>query len=136
MSECEITCDQSKILLETMSKLKKLEEVHLNGNKHIDCTTLLEKLENLPNLKRLFIRDVVLPEKRNVVLSEIREHFNNPSKTIHIEIDREDEKSLPESNDDFLKPIVYFGDRRGNGDFGWCEWIFQKKSSGAKELML
>ncbi len=106
LSECEIKGDQSKILLETMSKLKKLEEVHLNENKNIDCTTLVEKLNKLPKLKTLSIRGVGSPK--------ISEDF---SSNIRIEVDRE-KAVLAESNYDFLKPPVSLV-KMNDGRYEW-----------------
>ncbi len=105
LSECEITCEQSKVLLDTMSTLKELQEVHLNENKNIDCTTL-KKLNKLPKLKTLSIRGVGLPK--------ISEDF---SSNIRIEVDRE-KAVLAESNYDFLKPPVSLV-KMNDGRYEW-----------------
>ena len=118
LSDCYITPEQSKILLETMSKLKNLQTIDLNRNKNIDCTQL-KKLNRLAYLKELFIREVGSPE--------IRKHF---SQDILIEVDRE-EKVLPKGNCDFLKPLVFY-QLGGKCGVELVRWNFQKKSSGQK----
>ncbi len=57
LSCCNITREQSEILLDTMSTLKKLQEVRLDVNRHINLESL-QKLNNLPALKAIFVRSV------------------------------------------------------------------------------
>ena len=80
LSTCYITREQSEILLDTMSTLKKLQEVRLDVNRHINLESL-QKLNNLPALKAIFVRifsmDFELRERPAGIANNIEVYTEN-----------------------------------------------------------